>query len=198
MFWSPGNHDVETDGGNALAGLFGRQQVFGQGKRYWDFIPQDNTNVRPLHLFVLDSEESSPLSEQFAWLQSALAVSTDFWNVVCFHRAPYTSDVNHYPGEAKMQQPYGEWGAHAVICGHGHNYERLEVNGLPYIVCGLGGATIRGFAPTPVAGSQFRYNALNGTLWLAARNDRMQIAFYDINGEVVDNLAFEHAEVFQP
>ena len=46
-------------------------------------------------------------------------------------------------------------GAHAVITGHDHTYERIVLNGFPYFVNGLGGAPTYEFREV-IAGSRSR------------------------------------------
>lgn len=197
-YFAFGNHDIATDGGAALDALFARQAALNPGKRYYDFIPEGRRH-RPgfCHLFALDTNFTQPSAEQFAWLQAQLAASTEFWNIIYFHEAPYTSDVAHAPGNLTMRQLYKDWGAHLVISAHGHNYERLQgPDGLPYIVAGLGGGPSRGFVSPPTPGSQFRYNSFYGCLYVTARRDQLQVTFYDTRGEAIDSLALERERVF--
>ena len=55
-----------------------------------------------------------------------------------------------------MRWPFKAWGASIVLSGHDHDYERFSVDGLTYIVNGVGGASLRAFK-TPIAGSQVRF-----------------------------------------
>lgn len=192
-----GNHDVETDGGAALAALFTKQAALNAGKTYYDYIPRSTANTDlavpctiddVAHIFVLDTNGDP--DEQAAWLEPLLAASA-LWNVIVLHEAPYTSDIIHAPGNVLWRLPYKEWGAHVVIAAHGHNYERLLVDDLPYFVCGLGGAPKRGFVDPPISGSQYRYNSFYGSLFITARSTRMMINFYDTRGELIDSLALE-------
>jgi hypothetical protein len=178
-----------------LAALFTKQKALNGGKRYYDFIPRSHrtTGGESLHVFVLDTNEDPAV--QAAWLQPLLETSGDFWNVVVLHEAPYSSDEIHAPGNIAFRFPYKTWGAHLVISGHGHNYERLLVDGLPYVVSGLGGNTKRGFVNPPTAGSQFRYNAFYGCSYISSRRDRLQHTFFDTRGEVIDSFALQRSAV---
>lgn len=188
-----GNHDVEVDGGAALMAMLTKQAALNAGKTYYDFIPRGTSDTPDLaHLFVLDTNGDP--AEQAAWLQPLLE-SSSLWNIVVLHKAPYCSDAGHYPGTPDWQLPYKTWGADLVISGHAHNYERILVDGLTYIVCGLGGAPKRGFVATPVAGSQYRYNSFYGCLYITVRENRMQVSFYDTRGELIDSIAFQDALV---
>lgn len=182
-----GNHDIISDGAVALQTILTRQASLNSGLTYYDFIPRSGRSnaEEPLHIFVLDSNGDPAV--QGPWLQARLATSS-LWNVVVLHEAPYTSDASHVPGNANWRLPYETWGANLVLSGHAHNYERLLVNGLQYITCGLGGAPKRGFAPVPVTGSQFRYSDFYGCLYVTATEHNLQVSFYNTLGEVVDSI----------
>jgi hypothetical protein len=85
-----------------------------------------------------------------------------------------------------MQWPYKDWGANIVLSGHAHTYERIDVNGLTYIVNGLGGAGKYGFKSTPVAGSQFRYNTDWGAQLVEATDKTISFKFYNTAGILID------------
>jgi hypothetical protein len=101
------------------------------------------------------SEPSIPTSENITASSSIpTAESTERDRRIDFY-PPYSSGgigINFF-----AQWSYKDWGASAVISGHDHDYERLNVGGLPYFVDGTGGAPIQPFA-TPVSGSQVRYS----------------------------------------
>ena len=72
--------------------------------------------------------------------------STSAWQVVYFHLPPYSSG---YQGSVDwMRWPFAAWGADVVLSGHDHLYERLEVDGIPYVINGLGGGPIYPFMET--------------------------------------------------
>src|SRR4029450_10472255 len=82
----------------------------------------------PVHFFAVDSEDEDPSgntsnSVQGQWLHSGLASSTSPYDLVYFHRPPYTSGPNG--PYAPMQWPFESWGATAVLNGHDHDYERI-------------------------------------------------------------------------
>lgn len=178
-----GNHDIETDGGAFLFNLLTKQKALNGGKTYYSFIPHGDK----CQIFVLDTNKDP--AEQAAWLQQKLATSC-MWNIVCMHKSPYTSDDLHYPGETTFRFPFREWGAHVVLAGHDHSYERIWVDNFQYVNCGLGGAPKRGFHDPPVDGSQFRYNAFYGCLYVTATKHRLQVSFFDTRGEPVDSIEF--------
>lgn len=145
----------------------------------------------PVRLFALDSTPGEPDgvsadSLQAAWLKSELAASTAAWNVVVLHHSPYSS--GHHGSSAWMRWPFAAWGAHLVLGGHDHTYERIERNGITYIVNGLGGGPryARGF--TGLEGSQIFFNADHGAMLIEADPARLKAVFMTRTGMVVDEF----------
>jgi hypothetical protein len=68
-----------------------------------------------------------------------------------------------------------------------HNYERLNVSGLPYIVNGAGGAALYGFA-APLPQSQVRYSASHGAQLVEASTTGLRLKFINTAGTVIDDL----------
>lgn len=185
-----GNHDYKNGGGvNEYLDYFTLpgDGVVGSAtsgnERYYDFV------IGPVHFFALDSQgalkRSSDMAAQRAWLQAQLAASTSAWQVVLFHHAAYSSAK--HGSTTGMQWPFAAWGADAVINGHDHTYERVEFDGIPYFVNGLGGKSIYNFG-TPVPGSQLRYNGAYGAMHIVADNAQMTFQFINIAGEVIDSF----------
>ena len=84
-----------------------------------------------------------------------------------------------------MQWPFSSWGADAVIAGHDHTYERLEEDGIPYFVNGVGGAG-RYYFEDILDGSLVRYNAEYGAMRVEATDTYILFEFITLAGEVVD------------
>lgn len=100
------------------------------------------------------------------------------------HHIPYGSGVNNGPDQ-RLQWPFKEWGADAVLTGHEHVYERLVVDGLPYIVNGLGGKNRRDFRePRPC--SEVRYNDEYGAMLVEATALTMTFRFANAADVVID------------
>jgi len=105
----------------------------------------DYGNARFLCLQV-DGFADFSQSEQYTWLEEALAANTQPWLFVYFHIPPYTSsrekpDLEHDVREA-LTPLFEQYGVDVVFAGHHHNYERNKVNGVTYIVTGGGGAPL--------------------------------------------------------
>ena len=89
-----------------------------------------------------------------------------------------------------MQWPFEAWGADAVLAGHDHTYERLQIGGVPYFVNGLGGRSIYALG-TPVAGSVVRYNGDYGAMLVDASSTGITYQFINRSGAVIDSYVFD-------
>ena len=182
-FWpSLGDHDWDS---SAAAPYLSYFSLPGNG-RYYD-LQRGNVGV-----FVLDSDPRepdgiTPDSVQGRWLQTELAHSTAQWKFVICPFAPYSS--GSIGDDAVMQWPFKQWGATAVFSGHDHDYERLNVGGLPYFVDGLGGQSTIGF-DSPVQGSQARFAGDFGAMLVDAGDGSVHAQFITRAGQVVDDTTF--------
>jgi tartrate-resistant acid phosphatase type 5 len=179
FFPTLGNHDVMTDNGQPYFDYF----TLPGNQRYYDFT------WGPVHLYALDNIETEPdgvgaSSIQANWLETSLAASTSVWNIVYMHYPPYSSGLHGSTDWARW--PYKEWGADAVLAGHDHTYERLDVDGLPYFVNGLGGGGIYYFTDV-LDGSQVRYNGDYGAMRIEAAEGYIKFEFITRSGEVIDS-----------
>jgi hypothetical protein len=180
FFPSLGNHDWIASGAQPYLDYF----TLPGNERYYTFT------WGPVDFFAVDSDEHEPdgvgsSSAQAAWLKSALAASHAPWRIVYFHHAPYTSGSTHGSTDW-MRWPFQAWGASAVLSGHEHTYERLLVDGIPYIVDGVGGASRYDFGPA-LPQSQARYNGAFGALLVEATPGQMTFQFINVNREVIDS-----------
>jgi hypothetical protein len=182
FFPALGNHDWDLANGQEYLSFF----TLPGNERYYDFVKNN------IHFFVIDSDTREPsgtssTSTQAQWLQSKLAASTSEFNVVLFHHAPYSS--GSHGGTAAMRWPFKQWGADVVLTGHDHIYERLNIDGLPYFVDGVGGASLTTVS-APTAGSQFYYTGHYGAIKATADTGYLTFEFYavDRSGTPVDRL----------
>lgn len=176
-----GNHDVITAGGAPYFQYF----TLPGNERYYDFIKGN------VHFFAINSDPSEPNgtssgSVQATWLKNKLAASTSKWKIVFFHHSPYTSDAVH-GSQAWMQWPFKAWGADVVLSGHSHVYERVRRDSFTYFVNGLGGHSKYSLSPSPVSGSQIRYNANYGAMKVVVRQDTLWFKFYSVSNALIDS-----------
>lgn len=198
FFPALGNHDISD--GTGLPGYLSFYTLPGAGttslrpsgnERYYDVVQG------PVHLFFVNSDPSeasgrTASSAQATWLRNGLAASPSPWNVVVFHHAAFSSSTGH-GSTTTLQWPFESWGADLVLNGHDHTYERIvrddDGDGTPltYVVDGLGGQSPYGFG-TPVPGSQVRYNADHGALFVDADATTLSASFRTVGGSTVDTF----------
>lgn len=180
FFPALGNHDWYTAGAQPYLDYF----TLPGNERYYDFVFGD------VHLFAIDSDISEPdgvtaNSIQAAWLGQTATASRAPWQIAYMHHPPYSSGSHR--SSAHMQWSYKEAGIDLVFAGHDHDYERLEVDGLPYIVNGLGGASLYALTerlPT----SKLYFNETYGAVLVEATATTLTSKFIAIDGRTIDQL----------
>ena len=181
FFPSIGNHDYsDGDGITAYLDYF----TLPGNERYFDI------EMGPVHLFAINSNTGEPdgrssSSTQAQWLESELAASDAPHKVVYMHHPPYSS--GSHGSIAKMQWPFEDWGATAVLTGHDHNYERIirddnsDGTDISYFVSGLGGRSLRPIESL-VSGSEAQFDQNYGTMLVRATDTTITFEFYSIDG----------------
>jgi tartrate-resistant acid phosphatase type 5 len=151
-------------------------------------------------VFALDANYQEPdgtccNSKQADWLKRELAASQAPWRLVLFHQPPYSSATEDAPG-VWMRWPYKDWCASVVLAGHEHVYERLDVDGFPYYVNGLGGNKyVYTIECPPDPGSKVRYNTAHGAILGVANSKEMELCFYSIaTAQPVDKLRLKASD----
>lgn len=180
FFPCPGNHDWN---GGDLQGYLDYFTLPGNERYY-------RLRRGPVEFFLLDSDTREPDgavegSVQAQWLEAALADSEASFQVVLMHHAPYSSGL--HTGTDGMRWPFAAWGADLVIAGHDHDYERIVVDGLPYLVVGTGGAALRDFG-TEEVGSQRGHADVFGALRVEVTAKQMTLDFVSTSGARIDRL----------
>ena len=184
FFPSLGNHDWMAAGARPYLDYF---ELPGN-ERYYTFT------AGPVGFFCLDSDAQEPDgntedSTQAQWLKKELGASTSAWHVVYFHHAPYSSGELHgsQTGESDaLRWPFRSWGAHVVLSGHDHLYERLRADGLTYFVNGLGGESFDRFYRRPAPESVKRFSGEFGAMRIDATETNLTFRFLTSKGRVVD------------
>jgi tartrate-resistant acid phosphatase type 5 len=180
FFPALGNHDWRTGNCEAYLDYF----TLPGNERYYQ-IRRGSVEV-----FVIDSDPHEPdgntaESLQAAWLQAQMAASDATFKIVTMHHPPYSSGPH---GEnISSQWPFAEWGADAIIGGHDHIYERIVLDGVPYIVNGVGGSWLYEFEQI-LTGSQVRYNSSFGALLIEATGSTLTLQMITTDGGIVDTL----------
>lgn len=181
FFPSLGNHDWSLGNIDPYLDYF----TLPGNERYYDVVMGD------VHLIILDSDTNEPdgvgwSTAQADWFRETISASESAWQIVVFHHPPYSSGM-HGPSDY-MQWPFADWGVDAVLAGHEHLYERLEVDGLLYITNGLGGHEAVYDFEAIVPESQFRYNEKHGAMLVEATASWIRFDFFNIDGELIDSV----------
>ncbi|MCX4246973.1 metallophosphoesterase family protein [Paraliomyxa miuraensis] len=179
FFPALGNHDWRTHGAWPYLEYF----TLPGNERYYEHV------WGPVHLFAIDSDREEPdgidpHSVQGQWLRERLAASHGAWKVVYMHHAPYSSG-DHGSSEM-LRWPFAQWGADLVLAGHDHHYERLAIDGIVYVVNGLGGNPERYQLRNTLPGSAVRWNGEHGAMVIEASTGRLELRFVTVSGREVD------------
>lgn len=180
--WGPRKEDWTEHffpGGQALMARVPIFSVLGNHEADADFYYQYMANPKPEYVysfqygnaefFMIDSNRDlSEGSEQYNWLDQALAKSTATWKIAIHHHPPYSSDSDDHGDSYKALSTLGTHARNLVplydqyhvdfcLFGHTHLYERSwplkneRINqeaGTIYINSGGAGGYIEAFAPT--------------------------------------------------
>jgi hypothetical protein len=180
FFPALGNHDWYASGARPYLDYF----TLPGNERYYDVEWGD------VHVFALDTDPSepdgvTPDSVQARWLKERLAASRARWQIVYFHHPPYSSGP--HGGTESMRWPFKEWGADLVLAGHDHTYERIVVDGMTYLVNGLGGAAFYALGAA-IDGSVARFNETAGALLIEADAQTLRARFQTVDGRTIDDV----------
>lgn len=151
------------------------------------------------------------LQPQSDWLDETLGGDDplDRWRVVFGHH-PYRSNGPHgnagtYEGWSNLPYASGnalqtlfsehvQGRAHLYIAGHDHNLQSLQHNGLELIVSGSGSSA----RELVDRGNQLRSgHAVPGFVWISL-DKSMNLAFFDENGALLDEISVPRPEIQTP
>lgn len=174
-----GNHDWYASGAQPYLDYF----TLPNNERYYQVARGS------VQLFALDSDFAEPDgntadSVQAHWLRAQLGAAVAPWRIVFFHHPPYSSGAVH-GSSLEMRWPFADWGASIVYAGHEHTYERLSVDGFPYIVNGVGGADLYELRD-PIPESRVRHAGVHGLVLVTATASDFVSRFLDARGDELD------------
>ena len=165
--------------------------------------------------FMIDTNRNvDPDSEQYLWLEQALAASDARWKFVVHHHPPYSSDENDYGdtwvgrgtrGDLRARQLstlYDRYDVDVVFNGHIHSYERtwpidggkaVDEGGVVYTITGGGGGGLE--APGPVR-PDFNNTVRQGHHYCMVRVNGGTLEFfaYDLDNQLFDHMRIDKAE----
>jgi hypothetical protein len=90
---------------------------------------------------------------------------------------------------------FEEYGVDMVFCGHNHNYERSEKEGIPCIVTGGGGAEQYGFVDDPLSVNPYSLVRIKIYHYctLDITPEAIHFAAWDTAGTELDSLTIQAA-----
>ncbi|MBM4352299.1 MAG: hypothetical protein FJ109_00665 [Deltaproteobacteria bacterium] len=160
---------------------FGNHEAFGEG--YFEALFETGNNhlhernwwvdLGDLGIINIDQYATNWAGEEaLAWFEDALKKLADKpWVFVTMHEPFYTFS-NHLPwslGRTYIQPLIEQYGVTLVVAGHNHLYERFEVNGIPYVVTGGGGAPL--YSPDEATGGDAEFLVAASTIHHYVRLD---------------------------
>ncbi|MDY7225306.1 metallophosphoesterase [Hyalangium rubrum] len=203
FFAVAGNHEYVTNASQPyLDNLYLPTSPSG-GERYYSF------DWGHVHFVGLDSscaiglasKDLCTLEAQKKWVEADLAASTADWKVVYFHHPPWSS--GEHGSQLLMRREFGplfeRYGVDLVLTGHDHNYERSHPmlgndrapsgqRGVPYLVVGGGGASLRAFSASQPAWSAKRNNTDFGFLDVTVIEGTLTAQLRTPKGGVIDSF----------
>ncbi|WP_328700810.1 purple acid phosphatase family protein [Corallococcus silvisoli] len=204
MFATPGNHEYVTAQAQPYLDNMYLPTNNPQGsERYYSF------DWGPVHFLALDSNcavglaspDRCTLAAQKAWAEADLIASSRLWKVAFFHHPSWSSGV--HGSQLTMRRQFGplfeKYGVDLVLTGHDHDYERSKPmhgdaeasygqRGIPYLVVGSGGATLRPFSSPQPAWTEVRDAAAYGFLDVLVDGSTLTARFITSNNTVRDTL----------
>lgn len=183
FFPSLGNHDWRSDGAKPYLDYF----TLPGNERYYDFVKGD------VHFFSVDSDEHEPDgnvvgSKQAKWLEAAARASKSAWQIAYMHHPPYSS--GSHGSSVELRWPYAAMGIDLVLAGHDHHYERLNEEGITYVVNGLGGNRTY-FIKQPIPGSVIGYQEKHGAQFIEASKSTLVSRFVTADRQLIDEFSIE-------
>jgi hypothetical protein len=193
FFPSPGNHDNDNTASIAKLQPYLDYFTLPNNERYYDFV-WDNVHLFSLNSIIAEPDGYKQPSVQATWLKNKLAdcvINHSHWRLVYFHHAPYSSEKQR----SQSRWTFAEFGAHAVLAGHSHTYERILRDGIVYFVNGVGGKSIYDCPDDPndwVEDSQICDDADYGAqLITVLSSTQLKFEFYHKDGTLVDTYILE-------
>lgn len=198
FFPSPGDHDWgdtcdDPEGLDDYLRYFTLPEETSGNERYYDFVRA------PAHFFAVHSLEGcepdgvTQDSVQGQWVEQRAADSASAFRIGYFHNPPWSSGSRHIDEGAHMRWDWDALGFDLILSGDDHVYERIQRDGVTFLIIGLGGVDIHGFVDTPQPGSVVRFAEDYGALRIDVYADRLEVEFLTVGGLTVDEFTIPAA-----
>ena len=155
-------------------------------KRQYYALVYQNIQFIFLDSQVFFGEEGS--EEQDAWLTQRLQDDQFAYSVVITHVPLFTSSVIHPADSQPVRQAwhgkFARAGVPLVLSGHSHNYERLVVDGVTYVVTGGGSSQL--YPALKIDPQSQAFSVSSHFVLLEFFEDQIKILAIDKNGKILD------------
>ena len=184
LYFTPGNHDIWSDISRQLY-----EQESGRPTHY-------SFNYQDSHFVVLDSagvagdSSRGRLSpKQLEFLEQDLAENEDADpKFVLFHHPFWIQGFAEQGGEFELHELAQRYGVDYVISGHGHQFVRMERDGIVYMEVGSsGGNMTKGL----IRGEGFRQGWFHHWVWGRVQNNKVTFTVKEIGGPMGEGRIFD-------
>jgi predicted phosphodiesterase len=169
LYFTPGNHDVFSD--------TSAQIYFKETGRplFYSFNYQD------AHFTVLDNSRTTDLSPaQLEFLEKDLKEHQDRRpKFVFFHKPYWILPLKFQSSEFALHRLARQYGVGYVISGHGHQFVRMERDGIVYMEVGSSGGTMRRGL---IRGEGFREGWFYHHVWARVKGSKVSFTVKEIDG----------------
>lgn len=175
-----GNHDY-------LEGISNYDSYFGttEQTRYYKVSIDPDVDI-----FILDSQAAldsvEAMNKQKQWLRNQATLSAAKFKFVVVHHPPFSAGAKH-GSTPEFQWDFASLGITAVLSGHEHLYERLNVDGVSYLVSGVGGKDLYSCGKQ-ISDSDICIEDSFGALYFTKQEDSLLGQFISSKGEILDSF----------
>ena len=175
LFTARGNHDA--------------------GLRYNRFLYPNVYSVRigRIRFLVLDSNSILFKSDLESLLRSHL--EEDTFKIVMFHHVVFSCGPHGGDLDTLLRRGVHDiikgMGVRLVFTSHDHNYQRLERDGVTYIVTGGGGAALYGLKYEDCGAKLISYCRCHNFVVGRVEGNVLSFSVYNLKGEKIDGFSFE-------
>jgi predicted phosphodiesterase len=145
-----------------------------------------------LRFLVLDSNAPLfPDSPQYQWLVDALSLGDERYHCVVLHHPIYNSTAGGHTEDEKglistINGMLVASGVDLVFAGHVHAYERLEKDGVTYVISGGGGAGL--YSPVERSDYSLIYEMKHHYVRLIPGQDGLLVEAVAVDGTIIDSF----------
>lgn len=162
-------------------------------------IPQGTSwyavSLLDFRFLVLDSNASlSPDSPQHQWLVNELTAKDERYLCVVLHHPIYNSTAGGHTEDERglitsIEGMLVASGVDLVFSGHVHAYERLEKDGVTYVISGGGGAGL--YTPTERSDYSRVYEMKHHYVRISPSQDDLLVEAVAVDGNVIDSFVVD-------